>query len=237
MTSNSLSEQVYESILQMLVQGDFRPGDRLPSENELSERFGVSRNTVRAAINKLNVLGFTETKHGGGTYVQKIGGDVYLNFFIPAILLDAHDLIDVMEFRKGIEVQAVKLAAERATAEDVRELKVLYKKSEKSIAKMEDYAFHNTNFHARIAKASHNSMFEKMMDIIRSIIMTKMQDFLSHQGEDIDSNFYHHTLLQCVINHKPDEAAIIMDKHLTLVIERVKKYSQNGAAERPAIES
>ena len=227
MTTNSLTEQVYESLLQMLIEEKFKPGDRLPSENDLTERFGVSRNTVRTAINKLNVLGFCETKHGGGTFMKKIGGDAYLNFFLPALLMESNDLIDVMEFRKGIEVQAVMLAAQRATPSDIRALDTLIKQMDQHLDDMERLAFHNTNFHAQIAKASHNNMFSKMMDIVRSIIMTKMQDFLITQGHDIDSHFYHTMIFQCIANHKPDEAALMMDKHLTLVIDRVRNFSRD----------
>ncbi|MEG1872810.1 MAG: FadR/GntR family transcriptional regulator [Ruthenibacterium sp.] len=224
--ANNLTDQVYDKLLQMIIEGNYNPQDRLPSENELSEMFGVSRNTVRTALNKLNVLGFTETRHGGGTYIKKIGGEIYLNYFLPALLMDSNDLLEVMEFRKGIEVQAVKLAAQRATQEDIATLTTIFESSQQYLQDMEQFAFYNTNFHAEIAKASHNKMFHKMMDVIRSIIMTKMQNFLINQGEDIDSNFYHSMILQCITNRKPEEAAFFMDKHMTLVIQRVKEFSE-----------
>ena len=224
----NLTQQTYESLLQMIIGGKLQPGDRLASENELSERFGVSRNTLRAAINKLNALGFTETKRGGGTFVKKIGGDAYLNFFLPALLMDANGVIEVLEFRKGIEVQAVKLAAERATEAEIRQLKRFLDLSHKHLNDMEKFAYHNTHFHASIAKASHNQMFEKMMEIVRTIITSKMQDYQVQQGHDIDSDFYHSMIFQCIANHKPDEAALMMDKHLTLLIERVWNYNRRG---------
>lgn len=222
----SLPEQTYEKLLQLIVSEDYQPGDRLPSENDLSERFNVSRNTLRTALKKLSVIGFTETRRGGGTFVKKIGGDAYLNFFLPSLLMDSHYLIDIMEFRKGIEVQAVKLAAERATEEDIQELQAIYDESQKYLNDMEMFAMYNTGFHARIAKASHNQMFEKIMEIVRNIIATKMQDFQIEQGSDIDSNFYHFMILQCIINHKPDEAAFFMDKHTTLLVDRVRGFSE-----------
>jgi len=219
----------------MLVSGHYKEGDKLPSENELSEKYGVSRNTVRAALNKLKVLGFTETKHGGGTTVRKIGSDMYMNFFVPALLQEDHGVLDVLEFRKGIEVQAVRLAAERADEKDILLLRELLGQAETSniSGEMRDFAFHNTNFHAAIAKASHNSMFEKMMEIISSIIMLKMQDFLYEQGHDIDSAFYHKMVFECILNNKPDEAAFFMDKHLTKIIDRVKSFSERSGEALP----
>ncbi len=222
---SALTEQIYDELLKMVIEEKYKPGDRLPSENELSEKFGVSRNTLRTALNKLNILGFCETRHGGGTFIKAISGDVYLNFFMPALLMDANDLIEVMEFRRGIECQAVKLAAVRATEDDIRILSSIIKQCEQSLGDMERFAYYNTNFHNQIAKASHNRMFERMMEIVRSIIMTKMQDFLSTQGHDIDSHFYHTVILQCIINQKPEEAALMMDKHLSLVVERVREFT------------
>ena len=228
--TTNLTEQTYEALLQMIIKEKMQPGSRLPSENELSDRFGVSRNTLRAAINKLNVLGFTDTRRGGGTFVKKIGGDAYLNFFLPAFFMDAGDVIEVLEFRKGIEVQAVKLAAERATKADIKQLKSILDLSHRHVRDMEDFAYHNTHFHSTIAKASHNQRFEKMMAIVRSIITTKMQDYQVKQGHDIDSDFYHSMIFQCIANNKPDEAALMMDKHLTLLIERVRNYNRRGEA-------
>lgn len=228
--SSPLIEQIYDELLKMIIEEKFRPGDRLPSENDLSKKYGVSRNTLRTVLNKLNVLGFCETRHGGGTFVKAISGDAYLNFFLPALLMDSNDLIEVMEFRRGIECQAVKLAAVRRTEEDIRILSSIIEQCEGNLGDMERFAFYNTNYHNQICKASHNRMFERMMEIVRSIIMTKMQDFLMTQGHDIDSHFYHTVILQCIINQKPDEAALMMDKHLSLVVERVRDYAQTPGA-------
>lgn len=227
--ARSLTDEIYDQLVQLIIENHYKPGERLPSENELGERYGVSRNTVRTAINKLNVLGFTETRHGGGTTVKKMGTEAYLNFFVPAVLADSNDIIDVLEFRKGIEVQAAKLAATRATREDIAELAEIYELTQENIKNMEQFAFYNTKFHARIAKASHNRMLDKMSDIIRSIIMNKMQAFQSAQQEDIDSDFYHSVILRCIENHKPDEAAFFMDKHLSGVIERVQTFNEHDS--------
>ena len=61
-------------------------------------------------------------------------------------------------------------------------------------------------------------------DIIRTMLLPEFKNFLSAQGEDIDSMFYHTMILQCIRNHKPDEAAFFMDRHLELVINRMKNY-------------
>lgn len=98
----SLVEQVYNKLLEMIIRKELKPGDRLPSEMALCEQLDVSRNTLRAALNKLDALGFTVSRQGGGTYVKEVDSDVYLNFFVPALLTHNVDLLEIMQFRKGI---------------------------------------------------------------------------------------------------------------------------------------
>ena len=220
----TLVEQVYNQLLKMIIRRELKPGDRLPSEMVLCDQMGVSRNTLRAALNKLDALGFTVSRQGGGTYVKEVDSDVYLNFFVPALLTQNVNLLEVMQFRKGIEVEAARLAAANATDEDIAELSELLEHCKKNLDEMERFAQSNTDFHTAVAKASHNMMFKKMMEIIRMMILTEMQNFLVAQGEDVDSTFYHEMVLRCIIEGKPEEAAFFMERHLTLVIKRVEKY-------------
>ena len=220
----TLVEQVYNQLLKMIIRRELKPGDRLPSEMVLCDQMVVSRNTLRAALNKLDALGFTVSRQGGGTYVKEVDSDVYLNFFVPALLTHNVNLLEVMQFRKGIEVEAARLAAANATDEDIAELSELLEHCKKNLDEMERFAQSNTDFHTAVAKASHNMMFKKMMEIIRMMILTEMQNFLVAQGEDVDSTFYHEMVLRCIIEGKPEEAAFFMERHLTLVIKRVEKY-------------
>lgn len=219
-----LVEQTYQKLMDMIIQKQFKPGDRLPSEKNLCETYEVSRNTLRAALNKLDALGLTTTTQGGGTYVKQVDSEVYLNFFVPALLTHNPDLLEIMHFRKGIEVEAARLAAQNATNEDLEELSVMLENCQASLQEIQQFAAANAEFHSTIAKASHNKMFLKMMDIIRTMLLPEFKNFLSAQGEDIDSMFYHTMILQCIRNHKPDEAAFFMDRHLELVINRMKNY-------------
>ena len=150
----TLTEQVYEDLINMIVEEDYKPGDRFPSESALCERFSVSRNTLRAALNKLQVLGLAETMKGGGTYLKEVDSDVYLNFFMPAVLTSNIDLLEVMEFRRGIEVESARLAAENADVEDINELNEYIVACKENIDDMFTFETANNNFHFGIAKAS-----------------------------------------------------------------------------------
>ena len=220
----TLTEQVYEDLINMIVEEDYKPGDRFPSESALCERFSVSRNTLRAALNKLQVLGLAETMKGGGTYLKEVDSDVYLNFFMPAVLTSNIDLLEVMEFRRGIEVESARLAAENADVEDINELNEYIVACKENIDDMFTFETANNNFHFGIAKASKSKMFIRIEMIIHKMTSTSMKKYLSKQGADIDSTFYHEMIMKCIIEHKPDEAAYFMDRHMQHLVERVKKY-------------
>ncbi|NBH70744.1 FadR family transcriptional regulator [Clostridiaceae bacterium] len=224
----SLVEQTYNRLLDMIIKKEYRPGDRLPSEMVLCEEFEVSRNTLRAALNKLAALGFTETRKGGGTYVKAVDSDVYLNFFIPALLTHNVSLLEMMRFRKGIEVEAARQAAKEATPEDIEQLRGLLNRCRELNEDVVAFASADTEFHTCIAKASGNKMLEKITEIIWVMILSEMKNFLVAQGETIDSLFYHDMVFRCIAEGKSDEAAYLMERHMALITERVKKYVAAG---------
>ena len=223
-TMATLAEQVYEELINMIVEENYKPGDRFPSENVLCERFSVSRNTLRGALNKMQVLGLTETRQGGGTYLKDVSSEVYLNFFMPSILTSNIDLLEAMEFRRGIEVESARLAAQNATEEDIKELNNYLNACKENMSNMLDFENSNNDFHYAIAKASKSNMFIKMEKIIHKMTSASMKKYLAKQGADIDSTFYHEMIMKCIIEHKADEAAYSMDRHMQYLVERVKKY-------------
>ena len=221
----TLVEQIYDNLFNMIIQKELKPGDRLPAENTLCEMYSVSRNTVRAALNRLCTLGFAETRHGGGTYVKAVDSNVYLNFFVPALLTHNFDLLEMMQLRKAIETESARSAAEHATEEDIERLKNVVDECEGKAAKMDmwELAAANAEFHTMVSRISGSRMLETLTDIIGKMIQPEMREFLVRQGEDIDSGFYHRSIYECIAMHKAEEAAFFMQRHMASLIERVKR--------------
>lgn len=224
---SNITEQVYKQMLENILNGSWSPGTKIPSENELKELFQVSRNTVRLVLNRLSILGLLETQHGEGTYVKELGPSINMNCFIPSVLLDKHDFIEIMEFRKGIEVEATRLAAGRADAQHIRALEDILVISERYRDDIETYAQADIDFHLAIAKASANRMFEKMMNIIKEILLPNLKGVIKDQGNN-DSREFHPKIFHCIQNRDADRAAKFMEQHLTVVIDRFKKYQQES---------
>ena len=116
----NVGEQVFEQLKRMLIEGEWEPGSKIPSENELADLFNVSRITVRQALQKLNALGLIETKLGEGSFVKSVDIGESMNALIPVMYLGEHSASQVFEFRQIIETECARLACERATEEDIK---------------------------------------------------------------------------------------------------------------------
>ena len=223
----NITDQTYEQILQMLLNGNIRPGDRIPSENELKDIYGVSRNTIRAVLNRLNVLGILETRRGEGTFMKGVGMDVYLHSFIPSILINSFDLLGLMEFRRGVETASARLAAVNATADDIEDLERYFNTLRDHDISNHEFASMTSNFHLKIAFASKNDLFVRLLELIKWIMTSKMESFLYYKPNVEDSSFYHSMIYRCIKQRKPDEAAYLMDRHMLLLLSRVESYLEH----------
>ena len=111
----SVRGQVFWQLREQILRRTWPPGSKLPSENDLSRTMGVSRVSIREGIQHLVSLGILETKHGEGTFVRELSGQIHFNALIPLLVLDDIDILNVLEYRQIIERGTAALAAERAT--------------------------------------------------------------------------------------------------------------------------
>lgn len=161
----SLSDQIAERLRKMIAEGEFPVGSKLPSEGDLASTFGVSRLTVRMALQKLNTQGLTATRPGDGTFVKKFSIDSYLDE-VSEVVMKPEMLDDVLEFRFCIEGEAVKLAMDRMTQKDLDRLDQVsaklhefeYDYERPNAYNIDEYVALDFKFHLAICKCSHNSL-------------------------------------------------------------------------------
>ncbi len=228
----NVTDTAYDQLLDMIVHGTLKPGERLPSENELKNQLNVSRNTLRTVLNRLNVLGVLETRRGDGTYVRPFGLEMPLNTYLPSALMSANDLVDMIAFRKGFECESARQAAIHATDEDIELLRRLLPYVHQNEAD-DRYAYSSLDFHIQIAVASKNNLFVKMLELIKYMISSKLNRFLEFESDVSESGFYHQMIFECIANHKPEEAAYLMERHMTLLLKHVHDYSDYTADKTP----
>lgn len=202
------SLQAVDAICGMLRSGDYRVGDRMPSEPELGADLGVSRSTVREAIRELTSLGVLEIQHGRGTFVRSLRPDLLLRG--DSLLVDQPiDRIrdELLEVRSIVEPEAAALAALRASEEDVERLRYDVERLSQAIgqgmAPPEDLGFH-----LDLVRATHNAALWRVSGAIISFYQWDGQ-FPTEQ-DAID----HQLIYEAVRDRDPDRARQAMRDHL-----------------------
>lgn len=163
-----MTDQAIERIKEMIVSGELAPGDRLPPEKELSERLGLSRNSLREAVKALEVSRVLDVRRGDGTYVTSLEPRLLLEAI--SFVIDLHDsraLLEIFAVRRALEAEATAIAAQRATAEDVATLTA----SIESVAggsDIEALVEHDVMFHRHIIQLAGNQYLASLLEGLTS---------------------------------------------------------------------
>jgi DNA-binding FadR family transcriptional regulator len=167
LSRGTLAEQVTENLLAYIESQNLKPGDLLPSETSLSTSFGVSRPVIREALKNLEGKGYVEIVNGKGALVKPIDSHPLRQFFQRAMQLERSTILELMEIRKGLEVQAAMLAATRHKESDLARIKKLVEAMRNQLKNPDGYAELDTDYHLAIASATHNSILYYLVESIR----------------------------------------------------------------------
>jgi len=174
--NQEIQNGIISKIRDLMNYKNLEPGDKLPSERMLSEKFEVSRSNVREAIHKLEFYGLLISKPQSGTFVADIG-QVAMNGMIEDILrLEEPDFKSLVETRILLELKTVRLAARRRTKEDLTQMKMALEAYSEKVNNGEDAVQEDLLFHLAIAEASGNSTMNTFMLIITPEIITKFEE-------------------------------------------------------------
>jgi GntR family transcriptional repressor for pyruvate dehydrogenase complex len=226
----SVTNQVYEQLKAQVLRRAWLPGSKLPSENLLAQQLGVSRVSVREGLQRLVSLGLLETRHGEGTFVCEYGAGASMNALIPMLALDPADLFHVLEYRRIMEKGTVALVAEKATDEDVAELKRSYAAMIEQQFDVSGFAHADLEFHLALARASGNPIIIKVNGIIRDILSVSMESIVQSLGTQ-DGLDYHQRIIEAIEAHDARRAESIMEEHVLRTIERLRTEGQRPSPE------
>jgi len=193
---------------------NLEPGDKLPSERMLSEKFEVSRNNVREAIQKLEFYGLLKSRPQSGTFVANIGVTA-LNGMIEDILrLEEPDFKSLVETRILLELKTARLAALRRTDEDLVQIKEAMEAYKTKVLNGEDAVQEDLLFHLAIAKASGNSSMNRFMLIITPQIITNFEKYhVCDKGLAQEGIKEHQDVFDAILNQNPKLAKEKMKIH------------------------
>ena len=204
------------SDLQNMIFTKYQPGDKLPVENELAQLFSVSRVTVREAIRQLNTMGIVDVRQGEGTFVEQLTPSSFMRPMLPMLTLSDVDLADIFEVRMLIECRAAEYATQRATDEEIAQLKVTLEEMEEA-ALAGDIRLHNeidVRFHNEIAKCSHNQVITVICELITELIKESVFYSCSVPSHIVNSVVYHNRIYHALVERNASEVKQAMSEHL-----------------------
>ena len=172
--SESVVQQIIDSLTEAMINRELRPGDKIPTEIELAEELGVGRNSVREAIKILVYLGVLEIRRAEGTFVCEGFSESMIDPMIYGIILDKEDSYeDLMELREMVEVGVMQLAMQKVEKEDLRllEEKLACMKSEidKGAENIEKVFKADNDFHDIITAMGKNAIVTKINQVVRML--------------------------------------------------------------------
>ena len=210
-----VGEQVFQQMKGLLISGEWRPGDKLPSETELAEQFGISRITVRQALQRLSALNLIETRLGEGSFVKTVEIDQPLDNLISIAYLGTKTQSQVLEFRTILEVASAGLAAIRAGDEDLLLLQENLSHMKAIAAQKDDDAFSDLDleFHTAIGQITKNPLIIRTNSILRDVLEPSMKEVIQRMGYETALR-YHAQIIDAIRQKDSALAEDLMRKHI-----------------------
>lgn len=228
-----LADSVAAELERRILEGSLKPGDRLPAERALAVELGVSRPSLREAIQKLVSKGLLNTRHGGGSQVTDRLEAHFADPWQDMVKSHPHLHRDLLEFRQMLEGEAARLAADRATDADIRRLDLLHAKLEAVYAGADLSACIDADvaFHQAVAEATHNAMFGHLTSSLMRVIHGHVSSNLAHlrqrppRWEQVKTQ--HRAIWLAVREHRPQDAARAARAHIEFVRRSIEEAAHD----------
>ncbi len=191
---SSVSQQVFDQLREQILSGGWKPGDKLPSENELAAQFGVSRVTVRNALQKLSGLGLLETRFGEGSFIRGPEAGAALNQLVPMLYLGRETLRDILTFRQMVEGPICEIACRRATDREIAQLRELLAQMQRAEADLAAFARLDSAFHGMVARLTRSNMMQQIYQIIDDAMQSAYRQKVRRQNVQAALGWYREIL-------------------------------------------
>jgi GntR family transcriptional regulator, transcriptional repressor for pyruvate dehydrogenase complex len=213
--------RAYEGLLahlhRQVEDGVLKPGDKLPSERKLAERFGVGRSSVRDAIRILEVRGIVKPRQGGGTVVQAFSSDTLVAELAGALVRKRALVQDLMDVRCMLEPPLAARAAAHASAEQIEHMGEILRRQRARAKRGELAVDEDSDFHSEIARAAGNPVILAVLDTLVNLLTETRRRFLQDEERARASLAGHERVLRAIRRREPGLAEAAMRKHIRAV--------------------
>ena len=220
----STTTRVFETLYEMIATGGLRAGEKLPPQDELARQLGVSRNTLREAVNKLSTMGLLVSRQGVGTVVEAPNPGSYLTSLSGQFLLDPLSVREFIEARISIERTTVRLAVERANSKDIDQVKSILKQQRKALeqADVNEFTRHDAAFHFKLAEMSANRVLHKFLETIQDMLQRFIGEVSELPGAMEEAFAFHTRMIAAIDARNADVAEKEIVLHLFDVVRRIE---------------
>ena len=231
-----LSDDIVERLEAMILEGTLKAGERLPAERVLAEQFGVSRPSLREAIQKLGAKGLLVSRQGGGNYVSEGLGSMFSDPLLHLLESNPEAQRDLLEFRHTLEGSCAYYAAQRATEVDHQRLKQAFDTLQDcyqgygKVSRAEEGAA-DAAFHLAIAEASHNAVLlhtiRGLFDLLKRNVVTNIGGMYQQRSETRDMLIsQHRDLYLAIVEGRAQDAREVSSRHILYVQEVLEEARQ-----------
>lgn len=214
-----VAEEVADRIRVLMLDGTFPPGEPLPSERHLAERFGVSRGSIRDALRTLETIGLVETRHGQGTFPLELSVE-RLVAPLASVMAYRSDLqTELLDVRRMFEPAVARAAALRATEEDLADLQRVLDAQRQKLKSGQSAITEDTAFHAILARATRNRVVMSIMATLNDLLVESRTQSLNQKGRPARSIDGHESVVAALRRRDPDAASQAMYDHIDQIAD------------------
>ena len=220
----STAVKVFETLYEMIINGQIQRGQKLPSQEELAKQFGVSRNTLREAMNKLYAMGLLSSHQGIGTVVESPNPEGYLSTLRGRFLLDSLSVREFIEARICIERTAVRLAVARAGRSEIERLQRILDDQKLAFENddAEEFTRQDAAFHMGLTRLSGNRVLMQFLQTIQDMLHRFIGEVVQLPGAISDAMQFHMRVTKAIAAKDADLAEREMVSHLFDVVRRIE---------------
>ena len=223
----AVTDDAIEKIKAMIVSGELAPGDRLPPEKELSERLGLSRNSMREAVKALEVIRVLDVRRGDGTYVTSLEPHLLLEAI--SFVADMHDdesLLEIFAVRRMLESQATGIAATLGTAEEIDALQAELDGIDSDVS-VDALVEHDIRFHREIVRMAGNTYLASLIESLSGqTVRARIWRGLTEQGAVERTLSEHRAIADAIAQRDPNLATSLTTAH----IAGIERWLRQAAA-------
>ena len=218
----SVIDSIVDEIVDRIASGELKDGDMLASQDELARSLGVSRASLREALNRLNLLGLVESRHGSGTFVKTARPQHFMNSLSSMLVMDQSSAAELLEARLHVESALAALAALGASEEQICRMRMLVERMEFQFQRRDDDGFvaMDAQFHMLIAESSQNRVLWKVLEVIREILPQCIRRFhLTFPARVPTTLRYHRAIYEAIEKRDAGEARDHMEGHIRYLMQ------------------